>query len=100
MASPREAYAEIFIQKITPADYRVCISGFIVSKKDNSFILDDGTGQILVQARELPPSDFIRVFGRTQPLESGFALEADIIQDFSSVNKELLKRVKELLQQQ
>src|SRR3989344_803376 len=96
-AVTREPYEEKLIENLESQDYRVAISGYVVNKQEGSFFIYDGTGQSLIYSLHPPPGDYVRVFGRTQPLEEGMAVEADIIQNLSDVNKELLKTMKTFL---
>lgn len=92
-----EPFKEKFIKDIKFEDYKVAVSGSVVNRKERSFFLDDGTGQILVISDEVPQYDFVKVFGRLIPYEDHYELQAEILQDLSKVDKELLKKVKELL---
>lgn len=94
---PREHFQEVLIRQITLEHHRVCVSGQIVSGSQDSFFIDDGTGQLLVRAREKPLSDFVKVFGTLLAYENGFELQAEIVKDYSAVDKELLRKVKDLL---
>lgn len=93
----REHFQEVLIKDISFENHRVCVSGQIVGSSADSFFVDDGTGQILVKSNNKPPSDFVKVFGRLLAYENGFELQAEIIKDYSKVDKELLRKVKELL---
>ncbi|MBI2109978.1 hypothetical protein HYT58_02280 [Candidatus Woesearchaeota archaeon] len=44
----QQPFKERFIKNITIEDFKVVVSGVIVSKNENSFLLDDGTGQITI----------------------------------------------------
>src|SRR3989338_5395439 len=93
-ASP---YAEKFIKNINSNDFKVSVSGIVISKTENSFRIDDGTGQARVVSSEMPSHDYLRVFGKVMPVEDGFEIQADVVQDMSNVNKALHKKVKTLL---
>ena len=92
-----EPFKEKFIKDIKFEDYKVAVSGMVINQNEKSFFLDDGTGQILITCDEIPSIDFVKVFGRLIPYEDHYELQAEVIQDLSNVDKELLKRVKEML---
>ncbi len=94
----RPPYVEKFICDIKKEDVNVAVSGMVISKEDNSFILDDNTGQIivnLINSQEV--EGYIRVLGRVLPYEEGIQLQGFIVQDFNKIDKVLYKKVKELL---
>ncbi len=93
----KQPYQEKFIHDLAKEDFKVAVSGFIVSKSTMSFVLDDGTGELFITCQEVPKEDFVKVFGIVVPAEKGFELQADIIQDYGKADKNLLKKVKELL---
>ena len=88
-------YKDVVIKDITRDDFKVNISGMVIKTKEGSFVIDDSTGEALVLGET--SSDFVRVFGRVVPYENGFEIHAEIIQDYSTIDKELLKKTKELL---
>ena len=83
-------------------DLKVKILGFVVDKKENTFVIDDGSGKVKVFVDEASLLDnininqLIRVFGSTLPTEDGFEIKADAIQDLSNLNINLYKKVEEL----
>lgn len=93
----RKPYIEKFIKDIHVNDFKVSVSGVIVNKSENSFLLDDGTGQIAVSSTTIPNYEYIRVFGKILPLETGFELQSEIMQDLSKIDKAIHRKVKELL---
>lgn len=96
----RKPYIEKFIKDISVSDFKVSVSGVIVSKTENSFLLDDSTGQIRISSTTIPNFEYLRVFGKIMPLETGLELEAEITQDLSKIDKVIYKKVKELLSEQ
>ena len=96
----RKPYAEKFIKDISIKDFKVAVSGVIVNKSEKSFLLDDGTGQIAVSSSTVPDYQYIRVFGKVLPLENGFELQSEIIQDLSKIDKAIHRKIKELLSKQ
>ena len=94
----RQPSIEKSIKYLKKEDFRVALSGMIIDKKENAFLLDDGTGQITVYCEEpINLNNYIRVFGKVIPLENDFELQAELIQDISGMDKELHKKVKELI---
>jgi len=90
------------IANIDPnVDFRVNIIGKIIEKREDMIIVDDGTGNIIVNLSsdtvmpKLEGNEMVRVFGivlPTQPLQ----MQAEIIQDFSDLNLEILKTWKKI----
>lgn len=83
---------------IKPDDIRVRLMGTVIGKEENSLVIDDGTGKI--NARFDQPVDaeinsLVRVFGRVIPLEKGFELQGEIIQDMKSLDINLYKKLKD-----
>ena len=95
--SRRKPYVEKFVKDINANDFKIAVSGVIVNKTENSFLLDDGTGQVRVASANVPGHEYLRVFGKIMPMEDGFEIQAEIIQDLSKINKGLHKKVKSLL---
>lgn len=95
----RKPYLEKFIKDISVKDFKVSVSGVLVNKSENSFLLDDGTGQIAVSSVVIPNYEYVRVFGKIIPLETGFELQSEIVQDLSKIDKAIHRKVKELLSQ-
>lgn len=90
-------FIEKNINDINDNDTYIAISGMVINKGENSFMLDDGTGQIPVVMEFNTLTDFVRVFGRIAVNENGYYLEGEIIQDLSKIDKFLYKKVKQLL---
>lgn len=96
------------ITEIKKDDARVRITGTVVAKNENanSIELDDGTDRvtILLQSEsrfeEVKTEDFVRVIGSVLAFNEGFEIKADVIQDFSEIDKELYKQVKSVLKDQ
>ena len=80
---------------------RVCLAGTIISKNKEigSFILDDGESKILILTNEprefekLKEGSFVRAMGKIWGQENELEIQADIIQDFSKIDKELYNKV-------
>lgn len=97
MALVRPPYQEISIKAITPETKRITLAGIIISKDEERFILDDGTGSITVLGTtNLPLNIFIKVYGQLLIYPESYALQSHAIQDLSSMNQQLYKKVKSL----
>jgi hypothetical protein len=84
------------VSEISSEDMRVSLIGTVIDRQDNLAVIDDGTGQIKVSFENNPEvglDKLVRVFGRVLPLEGGFELQGEIIQDMSGLDMGLLKRV-------
>jgi len=99
----RNHYVKRKIPEINPEiDLKVKILGFVVDKKENTLMVDDGSGKVSVFVDEASLLDnvninqLIRVFGSTLPTEDGFEIKVDAIQDLSNLNINLYKKVEEL----
>ena len=90
-------FKEKYIKSINSEDINVALSGVVINKEDNSFVLDDGTSQILVYSNIELNGDFVRVFGKINYNGGGPQLQAFIVQDLSKVDKFLYKKVKDLM---
>jgi len=99
----RNHYIKRNIPEINPeVDLKIKVLGFVVDKKENTFVIDDGSGKVKVFVDESSLLDnininqLIRVFGSTLPTEDGFEIKVDAIQDLSNLNINLYKKVEEL----
>lgn len=90
-------FKEKYIKNLIKDDFNVAVAGMVVNKQDNSFILDDGTGQVMVYSNNEVNGDFVRVFGRVNIIDNNLHVQGFIIQDISKVDKFLYKKVKDLL---
>ena len=93
----RKPFAEKFVKDLKAEDLKVAVSGVIVNKSENSFLLDDGTGQIRVISENVPNYEYTKVFGNLSNLEEGLVLQAEIVQDLSKIDKNLYKKIKSML---
>ncbi len=97
MDNYREPYRDKLIKNLKIEDFKVALSGMIIDRKESSFFLDDGTGQVLVKSVNVPEYDKVRVMGRVIPVENGFEIESDMLQDYSKVDMNILRKLKEKL---
>jgi hypothetical protein len=84
------------ISDINPEkDIRVRIFGRIIDKNDGSFIIDDGSSkaEIVAEAGDFDVGDTVRVLTRVLPLEEGYELRAEAVQDMSKMDIDLYKKV-------
>lgn len=96
-------YPKKKIEEVNPeVDLKVKLVGFVVDKKDNTIVLDDGSGKVKVwidtpeSMENLSINQLVRVFGSILSTENGFELKADAIQDLSGLDINLYKKVEEL----
>lgn len=98
--SPRRLPAhERKVSEIGKDDVRVRLLGTVIDSKDNIVVLDDGTGKVNVVFSEPVRAEVnkrVRVFGRAMPMENGFEIQGEVIQDMEKVDLELYQKVTEL----
>lgn len=85
-------------------DVRVRILGRVIDKQDGTIIVDDGssTAQIVTDAQPVDAKgavhpceidDVVCVFARVLPLEDGYELRGEIVQNKNSLDMGLYKKV-------
>ena len=89
------------MSEIKTGDIRICLIGTIIdkSKGGSMVVIDDGTGKINANFESEVKNEvnqLVRVFGRVIPMENGFELQGEIIQDMSKLDMGLWKRFKKL----
>jgi hypothetical protein len=99
----KDHYVKKKIEEINPEiDLKVKLMGFVVDKKDDTLILDDGSKKVKlfvdnpVVVERININQLIRVFGSTLPTDEGFEIKVDAIQDLSNFDINLYKKVEEL----
>lgn len=90
------------ISKIEKDDQRVAITGKVIESKDDSFVIDDGTGKIEVFMKlegmenkndvKIDVDDFVRAFC----IIIGSQLKADVVQSLKGLDLDQLKKIEEL----
>lgn len=92
-------YIEKEIKDINTNDTNVSVTGVIINKGSNAFMLDDKTGQVQVitETNSFEPNTFVRVLARVVPLEEGIQLHAIAVQDLSKIDKFLYNKIKTLI---
>lgn len=89
------------ISDLKPSMKRVCVAGTVVSKNEElySFIVDDGAGKVLVllndveRFQKIAVGQFVRVFAKIWGEGDEIELQADVVQDFSKIDKELYSKL-------
>ena len=87
------------VSEIKPTDQRVSVVGTVIGKADDGIVVDDGSGRIDVslegETKDIP--ERVRVFGRVVPMEEGFQLQGEFVQDMSKLDLELLNKVRAVI---
>ncbi len=91
----------IRIKDLKQTEGRVAIIGTVTSKNPElySFVLDNGESHVLVltnnigEFERLKEGQFVRVLGKVWGEGDEIEIQADIVQDFSKIDKDLYKRV-------
>lgn len=75
-------------------DVRVRILGKIIDKQDGVIMVDDGTStaQIVTDAA-CEVGSMVCVFARVLPLEDGYELRGEVVQDRNGLDPELRKKI-------
>jgi hypothetical protein len=89
------------IKDLSEADGRVAVVGVVVSKNVEiaGFILDDGEGKVMVLANNMrdfesvSEGQFVRVLGKIWGSGEEVEIQADVVQDFSGIDKDLYMKV-------
>ncbi len=91
-ATPRKI-AEINPEK----DIRARLLGHVIDKTETSLIIDDGSGksEVIIEegTEKFNINDFLRIFVRVLPLENGFELRGEVVQNMNNLDTELYKKV-------
>jgi len=80
---------------------RVAVAGTVVSKNPeiSSFIVDDGENSVQILTNnpndfeKIQEGQFVRVLGKVWGSGDEIEIQADIVQDFSKIDKDLYKKV-------
>jgi len=87
------------IGEIRAEDLRISVIGTIIDQQQDSLVLDDGTGKMLIRFDspfEAELSKKMRVLGKVVPLDDGIELHGEFMQDMTGLDSELLSRVKRI----
>ena len=101
----RKPAVERKINKVNQEDIRVKIIGRVIDKKENIFLLDDGTGTAEVMydpemiKKTFNINDLIKLFARVL-LSDGkdVQLQAEAIQNINDLNLDLYKRIMDVIE--
>ncbi len=75
-------------------DVRIRLLGKIIDKSDGTIVLDDGsTTTTIVTDATCEVNDMVRIFARVLPLEDGFELRGEIVQNVNKLDMELYKKI-------
>lgn len=83
------------ISEISPEkDIRIVVLGKVIDKPDGALIVDDGsaTAEIITE-QTANINDFVRIFSRVLPLEEGYELRAEIVQNMNALDMDLYRKV-------
>ena len=86
------------IAEINPeTDIRVRLLGRVVEKSESCLIIEDDSGKAEIVAEDMN-LDFnkealVRIFARVLPLEDGFELRAELIQNMNDLDVDLYKKI-------
>jgi len=91
---------EVMIKSINKVNSRVAISGIVIIADENSFVIDDGSGQahVFFSVSEFKQGLYLRVIGLVTNVDNFVGIQADIVQDLSNVDKLLHRRLKQILE--
>lgn len=89
------------IKEINPEkDGRVRILGTIVSKEQNSLIIDDGTGTVRAftqtDTNQFKDKQLVRITGRIMQNADNFDIQAEIIQNMENLDVDLYNKTEKL----
>lgn len=99
----RTPYKEKHVKDLSVADFKVSISGAVAGLRDDGFLLGDGSGEVFVNISRMENIDvykeneIVKVFGRLMPYESGFEIQAEIIQVLAGIDMVAMKKIKDAL---
>ncbi len=78
-------------------DIRVRLLGHVIDKYNGTIVLDDGSSkaEIIVEEKfdQINTGDIVCVFCRVLPLETGYELRSEIIQDMKGMDMDLYKKI-------
>lgn len=86
-------------------DVRVRIIGTVLEVREDSIMLDDGTGttEVFLNAEDVDTVQNgmrIRVFGRVLPTPDDFEIQGELVQDMTDLDMETYKEVRDHTQLQ
>ncbi len=90
---------EVRVEDISGTEAWVGLIGTVINRNvsDSSFLIDDGTGQITATVSKMPElGTLVRIVGRIFMAEGKPRVDGVIVQDFSSFDVDVYRRIKEL----
>lgn len=100
----RRVAKEKTIGEIEQDDIRVKVLGKVIDKKENIFILDDGSGSAEVMydpeviQKNFNINDTVKVFARILLAENNnVQLQAEALQNINDLNLDLYRRIKDVV---
>ncbi len=87
------------VSEIKDEDIRVRVLGTVVDKRENTLVLDDGTGKITStfdEAVNADPGQLVRVFGRVITTADGKELQGEVLQNMKGLDMKLYEKVNKL----
>lgn len=91
------------VEDIKPEeDVRVRLLGTVLSKEDDSLILDDGSGSVEIfldeeDLKSIEEKNKIRVLGRVLPTPESFEIQGELVQEMDNLDFELYNKAMEKL---
>ena len=102
---PDYSFSEpLTVAEVDPHIHRsVLLTGQVLVKDEDHFILDDGSGSASVfvipsEAKEREEKEYVRVFGKVLPTPDGFEIQAEAVQKMENINLQLQEKVNKYLQ--
>ncbi|MFH1978244.1 MAG: replication protein RepA [Candidatus Aenigmatarchaeota archaeon] len=83
------------ISEIKQEDIRISLIGTVLDKSETTIAVDDGSGKIEITFEEPVKTEvnkLVRVFGTVVPMDQGFQLRGEILQDMSKLDLGLYKK--------
>lgn len=97
----RAVAIEKSIAQIQPEkDIRVRLIGIVIDVKENSLVIDDGSGKVEIlfdQPITVRQGQLVRVITRILPLIDGYECRAECVQNLENFDIDLYKRAKEII---
>ncbi len=83
-------------------DEIVGVVGTVIKKDEGFLVMDDGSGSIIVtlnsvENKNIKENGLIRVVGRVLNINDNLELQADFVQDFDKIDRNLHRKVRESL---
>lgn len=89
-----QPFVEKQIKDLTEDNVKVAISGMVVERGNNHFVIDDGTGTLIIRSDSENTSKMVKVFGNLTKFEDNMELNSLIVKDISDIDQELFKKFK------